>query len=98
MDGAVPLFIGLVLLIGIITFLTSVVLVWISYRRTFKTDKAFMISMLNVLLLAIGCGFGVVLIDSAADYDALIFAGILLFISILVTIRISKRSETKWLE
>ena len=59
MDGAVPLFIGLVLLIGIITFLTSVVLVWISYRRTFKTDKAFMISMLNVLLLAIGCGFGV---------------------------------------
>jgi len=98
LDGVVPVFISLVLLIGIITFIVSIVLVWVSYRRTFKTDKAFMISMVNVVLAAIACAFGFFLINTAAGYDVLILAGIMMIISILVTIRISKRSETKWVE
>ena len=98
MDGIVPILIGLVLLIGILTFIVSIVLVWISYRRTFKSDKAFMISMVNVVFAAIACVFGFFLINTVAGYDVLIFTGIMMLISMLIAIRISKRTETKWVE
>ncbi len=98
MDGAVPLLIGLVLLIGLLTFTVSVVLLWISFRRSFKSDKAFMISMANVLLTTIACGFAFFLADTVVGNEVLIFAGSLFIVSVLIVIRISKRTETKWLQ
>ena len=98
MDGAVPLLIGLVLLIGLFTFTVSVLLLWISFRRSFKSDKAFKISMANVLLTIVAFGFAFFLADTVAGNEVLIFAGSLFIVSVLIAIRISKRTETKWIQ
>jgi hypothetical protein len=98
LHGIASLFLGLVILISLVTFLINAVLVWISFRRTFKTDKAFMISAVNVVLVSLACAFGFFLAETVVGYDLLALAGVMFVVSVLSAIRISKRSETKWLE
>jgi hypothetical protein len=93
MDGGVPVFIGLILLIVLAMFITSIILVWISYLRTFKSNKALQLSKLNVLLVTVACIFGLFLINTVGGFGILGLPVIMLIVSILVAVRISKRTE-----
>jgi len=93
MDGAVPALIGFVILIALAAFVASIILVRASYRRTFKANKAIIISKLNVLLATVACVFGLLLINTAGGFSILALAVIMLIVSISVVVKVSKRKE-----
>ena len=93
MAGDIPLFVGLILLIISAIFITNIVFLWISYRRTFQSNRALRLSRLNVLLVTIAAISSLFWAMTIAGLVIMGLPIIMLIVSILAMVRISNRTE-----
>jgi hypothetical protein len=98
MDGAVPLMIGLIILFGALSFLSNIILFIVSFKRTFKTDLAFCISVTSSVVAFIGCALAYLIHGTVAGNEFLVFALVLFMVSVGITYRVFSKSEIKWVQ
>ena len=96
MDGIVPIVFVVITLAGTFSFVAMLGLLIISYKRKFRTPKAFTISLINSFMLSLLAVIAFFLSKTAIGYIPLLVIVFGVLLSFFVLYRVAQRSDITW--